>query len=164
MSDDQLDRLDYYRILGVKQGATTDEVKTAFRRFARKYHPDRFVDRPAKQAKATRVYRRGAEGLQVLVDPAARKLYDIAIKKGITRLTASQRDNAGRALQKRKTSKPRIGSTEALHWFDRAKAIENRDPTAAWKLMRRALALDPTNPFLKQEINRVAAILRRGAT
>lgn len=166
MADDQLDRLTYYRILGVKQSATPEEVKVAFRRFARKYHPDRFIDHPEKQAKATRVYRRGAEGLQVLVDPAARRLYDIAIKKGITRLTASQRDNAGRTLQHRKktSSQRRIGSTEALQWFDRAQALENRDPTAAWKLLKRALAIDPTNPFIKQHIDRIAAKLRRGAS
>lgn len=165
MSDDQLDRLDYYRILGVKPSASAAEVRAAFRRFARKYHPDRFVDRPQKRAKATRVYRRGAEGLQVLVDPAARKLYDIALKKGITRLTASQRDNAGRTLDKgkrKKSSQQRIGSTEALHWYDRARALEKQDPTGAWKLLQRALAIDPTNAFITQEINRVAAILRRG--
>lgn len=160
--DAQLDRLSYYTLLGVDNDTTTADIKKAFRGFARRYHPDRFAAAPKeKRERATRIYRRGAEGLQVLVDPAARKLYDLALTKGITRLTAEQRDNAGRPRPKKKAKRP-ITSTEALHWFDRARALEKSDLAGAWRLMQRAQKVEPTSALISDELSRLAASIRRG--
>jgi curved DNA-binding protein CbpA len=161
--DPQLDRLNYYELLGVKRDASPADVKKAFRAFARRYHPDRFSGAPAeKRERATRIYRRGAEGLQVLVDPAARQLYDIALKKGIRRLTAEQRDNAGRVLNpQKKKSEPRVATTEGMQWYQRALALEESDPTQAWKIMKRAKELEPNNELISKELRRLATVIRR---
>ncbi len=161
--DAELDRLNYYDLLGVERDASIAEVKKSFRAFARKYHPDRFAaSAEEKRERATRIYRRGAEGLQVLVDPAARRLYDLALEKGIRRLTAEQRDNAGRVLNpQKKASEPRVATTEAMQWYQRALAVEASDPTQAWKIMKRAKELEPNNELIKRELRRLATAIRQ---
>lgn len=87
MADD-LDKLDYYSLLEVEPTASVAEVRAAFRRFALKYHPDRHAgSEPAKIERATRIYRRGSEALETLVDPTRRKAYDIVLARGEMRLT-----------------------------------------------------------------------------
>jgi len=63
---------DYYGVLGLKRGASEAEIKKAFRRLARKYHPD--VNPGNKQAEAK--FKEIAEAYEVLGDPQNRAQYD----------------------------------------------------------------------------------------
>jgi curved DNA-binding protein len=63
---------DYYKTLGVAKTATAKEIKQAFRRLARKHHPD--VNPGDKAAEAT--FKEVNEAYEVLSDPASRKKYD----------------------------------------------------------------------------------------
>ena len=62
---------DYYKTLGVKQGAGDDEIKAAYRKLARKYHPDK-----NKAAGAEDKFKAVSEAYEVLHDKQKRAAYD----------------------------------------------------------------------------------------
>jgi curved DNA-binding protein len=62
---------DYYKILGVQRAATAEEVKTAYRRLARKFHPD-----VSKEKNAEERFKQVQEAYEVLKDPQKRAAYD----------------------------------------------------------------------------------------
>lgn len=66
-----MENKDYYKIMGVSQHVTPQELKTAYRRLARKYHPD-----VSKEPDATEKFKEVGEAYEVLKDPEKRKIYD----------------------------------------------------------------------------------------
>jgi molecular chaperone DnaJ len=65
-------RPDYYKILGVGKNASEEEIKKAYRRLARRYHPDR----NSGDKKAEERFKEVSQAHDVLSDPEKRKAYD----------------------------------------------------------------------------------------
>src|SRR5215475_4013876 len=67
-----MDFIDYYKILGVNKNATQDEIRTAYRKLARKHHPDLNPN----DKEANKKFQQVNEANEVLSDPEKRKKYD----------------------------------------------------------------------------------------
>ena len=65
---------DYYEVLGISRDADTKEVKSAYRKLARKWHPD--LHPPDKKEEVEEKFKRINEAYEVLRDPEKRKRYD----------------------------------------------------------------------------------------
>ena len=66
-----MNKRDYYEVLGVSKTASEAEIKSAFRKLAKKYHPDVSTEKDAAEK-----FKECQEAYAVLSDPEKRKQYD----------------------------------------------------------------------------------------
>lgn len=93
---DWLDK-DFYAVLGVSKDADAQEIKKAYRKKARQYHPDRHPDDPA----AEETFKEIGEAYSVLNDPEQREQYDAirAMGSGGARFSAGQGGPGGAGFE-----------------------------------------------------------------
>lgn len=69
----------YYSVLGVRRDASSSEIRSAYRKLALKWHPDRWTKTPKVAADANRRFQTIQEAYSVLSDVGKRSMYDAGL-------------------------------------------------------------------------------------
>lgn len=112
----------YYDILGVSPNASEDEIKKAYRRLLKAYHPDRYDTDPVKKKAANIVLAKINPARDVLADAVARKKYDISIK--VSSSAGANRPSGFSASEAKKWTPPDFGATDKNKSTTNAKSTE----------------------------------------
>lgn len=153
---------DYYTLLSVPNDASSDEIRKAFHRFARQYHPDNFgPDEAEPRERASALYRLGTEAYRILLDSAKRRLYDEGLAKGQMRYTVDRAEEFRRTRPGGRRSI--MKSRKARTFYARAKQAMRGEDWATAKLnLKLALQHEPENEELKKKLDEVLGYLRKG--
>ncbi len=147
-----LDQLDYFGVLKIQQTATPAEIKAAYYRESRAYHPDRYAALPSAELKEMigKIYRRVNEAYTVLRDDRKRLKYlaDVTGPEREKKLRFTEADEAEVKEAQKKKIEEQFGQTPNGRKFYTAalKEIE-----AALRALRSALMYEPGNARFKEQ-------------
>ncbi|HZY03960.1 MAG TPA: DnaJ domain-containing protein [Anaeromyxobacteraceae bacterium] len=153
-----LDQLDYFGVLKLPQTAGVAEVKAAYHRESRAYHPDRFAALPdqALREQIGRIYRRINEAYTVLRDDAKRKKYvaDISGPDREKKLRFTEADEAQVKDAQKKKIEEQFGQTpNGRKFYAAAMAdIQAGRWDAAERNLKSALMYEPQNARFKEQM------------
>lgn len=145
-----LDELDYYGVLEISGAAAASEVRAAYHRASRRFHPDGHRNlsedlRPLLE----RIAKRVAEAYSVLRDPRRRKVYDEQLASETARMRVPLVNASAEA--ERKSREQREGRTpNGRRYFMLAQAdLARGDRVAAERNLRTALTFESDNPAFR---------------
>jgi curved DNA-binding protein CbpA len=148
-----LERLDYYRLLGVRQEARLPEIKKAFFAIAARFHPDR--NRDADETVRDAIYgifKRLNEAYRVLCDHEKRRAYDDGLKGGSTRL-----ESEGRRTVAPKTAEDTMRTREGRQFYRQAaEALKAGNLMQAELHVKVARSREGDNPAIEELSARIA--------
>jgi curved DNA-binding protein CbpA len=158
-----LDALDYFEVLRVGHDAAPDEIKQAYYRESRAYHPDRFAALPSPELRALvgRLYRRVNEAYTVLRDPAKRRKYlaDVTGPERARRLRFTEEAEVEVKGEQKRRVEEQLGSTPNGRRFYLAalQEIQAERWDAAERALKSALMYEPANAKFKEALAWVEA-------
>jgi curved DNA-binding protein CbpA len=153
-----VDQLDYFGILKVPQGATPAEIKAAYYRESRAYHPDRFAAVPDAELRELvgRIYRRINEAYTVLRDDRKRAKYlqDVNGPERARKLRFTEADEAQVKEEQKKKIEEQLGTTPNGRKFYAAALLDigARRWEAAQRALKSALMYEPGNARFKEQL------------
>ena len=151
----------YYQLLGIIRTANSDQIRSAFHRFAREHHPDNFVGSPEETERHTMLYQQASEAYRVLLDPTKRQLYDEGLAKGQTRYREDRLRETRRSM--RPPGGVMLRSSKARAFFTRAhRAIKAQDWAQAKLNLQMAIQNEPDNEELKAKLEEVLENMKSG--
>jgi curved DNA-binding protein CbpA len=163
-----LDQLDYFGVLKVPQGAGLAEIKSAYYRESRAYHPDRFAAIPDAGLRELvgRIYRRVNEAYTVLRDDKKRAKYaqDVAGPDRVKKLRFTEADEVQVKEEQKKKIEEQLGQTPNGRKFYAAALLEIQagrwEP--AQRALKSALMYEPANAKFKEQLANVDKELEKG--
>jgi DnaJ-class molecular chaperone len=153
-----LDQLDYFGVLKLPQTAGPAEIKAAYYRESRAYHPDRFaaVPDPAFRELVGRVYRRVNEAYTVLRDDRKRARYvaDLNGPERAQKLRFTEVEEAQVKEEQKRKLEEQLGQTPNGRKFYAAALVEIQAGRwdAALRALRSALMYEPANARFKEQL------------
>lgn len=154
----RLNTLDYFQILNIEKTATPVEIKTAFHRWSRAYHPDRFYQLEDNELKArvNEVYKRITEAYYILRDDGKRKAYltDISGPERTQKLRFTEASELETKAAIRKEHDEQVGTHPKGRQFFQTgiKDFEAQRWAAAERNFKMALTFEPANSRYKEKL------------
>lgn len=162
---ENIERLSYYDILKTNMNAPFSEIKRAYLRMARDYHPDRYnnLHNPSIKNKLTALFTILNKAYNTLSDETERKKYDAillkkSVEKGPDSDTIRAEEQFRRGVEELKTGNPwgaveflrwasRLNPQKALYWFYLSSALSKipKRGKEAEEAMLKAIELEPNN-------------------
>jgi len=153
-----LDRLDYFGILKLPQSDTPADIKAAYYRESRAFHPDRFAAHPDLELRERvgRIYRRVNEAYTVLRDDKKRLKYvaDLNGPERANKLRFTEADEAQVKEEQKRKLEEQLGTTPNGRKFFAAALTEIQAGRweAAVRALRSALMYEPANVRFKEQL------------
>lgn len=154
----KLEQLDYFEVLQLPRDATPADIKKAFYRESRTYHPDRFyqLDSKALKDQVNELYKRVTEAYYVLRDDSKRRKYlgDISSPERAQKLRFTEASEAESKAAVKKEHEEQIGTTpKGRHFYQLGTAdLEAGRWSSAERNLKTALMYESSNARYKEKL------------